>query len=146
MFDFTVQSAQWMLEQNVRPGDVVSLFLYNSAEYLMLVFAAAAIGAAVAGVNYNLEGKALVHCLSISGSKLLIVDPDSGCQKRIDGSRKELEALGTKIFTLDDAFKKDIGTKRVVVPGDELRANVTLQSPFVLVSMTPKHVGSSTLS
>ena len=87
MYDHTLQLAQWMLDEGIRPGNLVAFYLHNSAHFLMLLYATWAIGASAATINYNLEGQPLMHCLSVTKSKLIIVDSDSGCQQRINESR-----------------------------------------------------------
>ena len=74
-----------------------------------------------------------MHCLSVADSKLLIVDPDSGCQARIESSRGEIEATGAKIFTLDHNLKQDIAARPVVRPPDELRNGTKPEWPWALI-------------
>lgn len=125
--------ANWMLDQGVKPGDFVSLYLLNSAEFLMLMFATLCIGAGAAMINYNLEGKALMHCLGVAESKLLIVDTDAGCQKRIEESRSEIEASGNRIISLDETFKKSVRSKATNEPPDELRKGMKGSWPYALI-------------
>ena len=134
MYDHTVQLAGWMYEEGVRPGDLVALYLLNSAEFIMLLFATFAIGASAATINYNLEGQALLHCLSVCNTKLLVGDSDSACQKRLSESRDKITASGTKIVILDEAFKQRIGSKPVILPDEKLRRGVQPGFPYVLVS------------
>ena len=122
-----------MLEQGIQPGDLVAMYLHNSAEFLMIMFATLCIGAGPAFINYNLEGKALMHCLSVAESKLLIVDVDADCQRRIDGSREQIEAAGTTIVTLDSRLKQQISSRPVIVPEDELRNGMKGEDPFCLI-------------
>ncbi|CAK4032291.1 Isopenicillin N epimerase component 1 [Lecanosticta acicola] len=131
--DQTVRYAQWMLAQGIKPGDLVALYLHNSADFLMLFFATHCIGAAPALINYNLEGNALMHCLDVADSKLLIIDPDSGCQQRIDGSRQEIESAGATIFTLDAALKQSITSLAPTVPQDSYRAGMKGDSSYALI-------------
>ena len=131
--DHTAQLAQWMVEEGIRPGDLVALYLHNSAEFAMLMFACHCIGAAPAMINYNLENEALLHCLNVAQSRLLIVDTDEACQRRINDSRKGIEDAGTKIVTLDDRFKQSIRSRPLIVPDDELRKNMKPEFPYALV-------------
>lgn len=133
LHDHTVQLAQWMLEEGVQPGDLVALYLQNSAEFLMIVFATFAIGAGPALINYNLEGKSLLHCLDVAQSKLMIVDPETECARRVEASRAEITAAGTKIVMLDEELKKNAMARPVVVPGDNLRKNMKPEFPFGLI-------------
>ncbi|KAK5073675.1 hypothetical protein LTS08_002227 [Lithohypha guttulata] len=131
--DQTVQYAQWLLEQGVRPGDLVAMYLLNSADFLMIMFATLCIGAGPAFINYNLEGKALMHCLAVCETKILIADSDDGCQKRLNGSRGEIESTGTRIVTLDDPLKQKIKSGPVVVPEDKYRNGMKGDHPYCLI-------------
>jgi acyl-CoA synthetase (AMP-forming)/AMP-acid ligase II len=122
-----------MLDEGVRPGDLVGMYLHNSAEFLMIMFATLAIGAGPAMINYNLEGAALMHCLSVADSKLLIIDADEACQRRIEGSRNDIESAGAKIVTMDASFKQRIAARPVVRPPDKLRNGMTGDWPYALI-------------
>jgi len=122
-----------MLEQGVRPGELVAMYLHNSADFMMIWFAMLCIGAAPAFINYNLEGKALLHCLDVCETKLLIVDDDESCKKRIAGSQREIEGKGTKIVVLDKWMRKDVASKSAVDPGDEYRNGTKGEFPYALI-------------
>ncbi|KAK4542973.1 hypothetical protein LTR36_005971 [Oleoguttula mirabilis] len=131
--DQTARYAQWLLAQGIRPGDLVAMYLHNSAEFMMMVFATLCIGAGPALINYNLEGKALMHCLDVCETKLLIVDADGGCQQRVGGSRAEIERKGAKIVTLDASLVHEVSGSPAVVPGDEWRSGMTGDMPCCLI-------------
>jgi acyl-coenzyme A synthetase/AMP-(fatty) acid ligase len=133
LHDQILRYAQWMLDEGVRPGELVGIYLQNCAEYFMVMFATLAIGAGPAFVNYNLEGKALMHCLAVADTKLLIVDTEAGCQERINGSRADIEAAGTKLVNLDAALKRQVASKAAVVPPDSLREGMTGDMPCMLI-------------
>lgn len=110
------------------------MYLHNSAEFIMLMFATLCIGAGPALINYNLEGKALMHCLAVCESKLLIADSDAECQRRIEGSRQQLEAAGTKIVTLDASLKESVSSRATAQPPeDELRRGMKGDFPYCLI-------------
>jgi acyl-coenzyme A synthetase/AMP-(fatty) acid ligase len=131
--DQTLHYAQWMLKQGIRPGDLVAMYLHNSAEFIFIMFATLTIGAGPAFINYNLEGRALMHCLAVCETKLLIVDSDAGCQQRINGSRADIESQGTKILTLDDQLRHEISLQPLTVPGDDLRKDMKPEFPYCLI-------------
>ncbi|EMD01289.1 hypothetical protein BAUCODRAFT_204927 [Baudoinia panamericana UAMH 10762] len=133
LHDQTVRYAQWLLDQGIRPGDLVGMYLHNSAEFMFIMFATLAIGAGPAFINYNLEGRALMHCLAVCETKLLIIDEDQACQQRIEGSRQQIEASGTRLVTLDNLLKKVITSNPVVVPPDELRNGMKPEWPYCLI-------------
>ncbi|KAK5115950.1 hypothetical protein LTR62_000406 [Meristemomyces frigidus] len=131
--DQTVRYAQWMLDEGIKPGDLVAMYLHNSAEFIFIMFATLTIGAGPAFINYNLEGKALMHCLAVCETKLLIVDEDADCQNRIEGSRQDIERAGSKIVILDSALKQEISSRAVVVPDDSLRSGMRPEFPYCLI-------------
>ncbi|KAI5365421.1 putative AMP-dependent synthetase/ligase, AMP-binding, AMP-binding enzyme domain, ANL [Septoria linicola] len=133
LHDQTVRYAQWLLEQGVKPGDLVAMYLHNSAEFIMIMFATLSIGAGPAFINYNLEGKALMHCLAVCESKLLIIDADSGCQERITASQQDIEARGMRLVTLDDTLKNQIEARKAIVPPDSLRSGMSGRQPYCLI-------------
>ncbi|KAK5559549.1 hypothetical protein LTR46_002591 [Exophiala xenobiotica] len=133
MHDECLRYAQWMLDQGVQPGELVGMYLTNSPHFMFVWFACMAIGAAPAFINYNLEGKALLHCLDVCQTRLLIVDDDAGCQKRIDESRADIEARGTKTAVLDGALKQRISSRPATRPADELRAGTKGSFPYCLI-------------
>jgi acyl-CoA synthetase (AMP-forming)/AMP-acid ligase II len=118
------QYAQWYLEQGVKPHDLVSFYMTNSPDFIFAWLGLWAIGAAPAMINYNLSGKALMHCLRVAGSKLILVDEDPELRKRIEDARDEIEGLGNRIVVLDNEFRRQIDGKSEERPGDELREGV----------------------
>ena len=132
-YEQTIRYASWMLEQGIRPGDLVAMYLTNSADFMMIWFATLCIGAGPAFINWNLEGKALLHCLAVADSKLIIVDEDTGCQQRIEGSRQDIESKGTMIVTLNGSLKQAISARPAVCPGEEYRKGVKGEFPFALI-------------
>lgn len=131
--DLVAKYAQWLLEQGVQPGDLVALYLLNSAEFLAIMFACQCVGTAPALLNYNLEGRPLHHSLDVCASKILIVDPDTGCQNRIAGSKEHIESKGTKIFTLDADLKRKVEARSAVVPEDKWRKGMKGDFPYCLL-------------
>ena len=53
-------------------GDTVSLIMENRIEYLAIIIALNKLGITTALINTNLTGRPLVHCISITDSKLCI--------------------------------------------------------------------------
>lgn len=124
-YDRVHQFARWFLQQGVKPGDLVSFYLMNSAEFVMAWLGLWAIGAAPAMINYNLSGKALIHCLKVSGAKSLLVDEDPELVARIEDMRADIEGqLGIRITVLDREVKKDIRTMKAERPEDRFREGV----------------------
>jgi fatty-acyl-CoA synthase len=67
------QYARWALAQGLSARDVVCLLMPNCAEYVALWLGITQTGCAVALLNTNLAGHALLHCISAAGSTRIIV-------------------------------------------------------------------------
>ena len=145
--DHAVRYAQWLLAQGVRSGELVAIYLPNSPEFLFLWLGLCSVGAAPAFINYNLEGRSLLHCLDVCRARLLIVDDDEACQKRIEGSRKEIEDdRRTRIVLLDDALKQEVAAvAEARVPSDDYREGVTPEFPICIIYTRQVQVGPGTL-
>lgn len=68
--------AHWAVAQGVRRGEVVALFMRNRPEYLAVWYGLAKAGVIPALLNSQLSGQSLEHCLTISGARRAIVEPD----------------------------------------------------------------------
>ncbi|ORY17614.1 hypothetical protein BCR34DRAFT_474534 [Clohesyomyces aquaticus] len=132
--DRAAQWAQFFLAQSVRPGDMVATYLMNSADFLVIWLALWCIGCAPAMLNYNLKGKSLVHCLRVSGVKIVLVDAEAECAERfagvVDEVRNELLVVP---LTVSAALKREIEAREVVVPDDSYRDGVVGASPTCLL-------------
>lgn len=123
-----------MLSEGIRPGELVAVYLMNSSEFLIIWLAILSIGCAPAFLNYNLEGKALLHCLDVCETKLIIADDDPGCRARLEASREEIEKTkGKKLVFLDDALQREISATKAVLPGDDYRKGVNGEFPACLI-------------
>lgn len=132
--DHASQWAQFFLQQGVTPGDMVATYLMNSADFLNIWLGLWCIGCAPAMLNYNLKGESLIHCLKISGVRLVLVDADSECQERFaDMKHRVEEELGIASFSVDDDFLTNVYSEPVDVPDDSYRASVKGTDPTSLL-------------
>ncbi|KRY37099.1 Long-chain fatty acid transport protein 1 [Trichinella spiralis] len=60
-------------ECNLHPGDVVALFLPNSAYYVIYILSLSRIGVIPALINFNLRLDSLAHCIRVSNANSIIV-------------------------------------------------------------------------
>jgi acyl-CoA synthetase (AMP-forming)/AMP-acid ligase II len=75
-YETVLKYGTWLKkEYGVQPGDVVCMDFMNSEKFIFMWFGLWSIGAKPAFINYNLTGKALAHCVRVSTSKLVLVDP-----------------------------------------------------------------------
>ena len=68
--------ARWALDQGLKKGDAVCLFMPNRPEYMAVWVGITRIGGVVALLNTNLTGSSLAHCINIVRPKHIITDPE----------------------------------------------------------------------
>lgn len=127
------QYAQWFISEGVKPGGLVSVYMTNSPDFVFVWLALWAIGAAPTMINYNLSGKSLLHCLSVSGSNLVLVDEEEGLRNRIEDDRAGIEKLGQNIHIVDGAFRDKISSMSKERPADSYRDQVKANSPAAII-------------
>lgn len=131
--DRVIQYARWLLSEGIEPNDLVAFYLLNSAHFMIVWLATTCIGAGPAFINYNLEGKALLHCTDVCQSKLIVVEDEENFKSRIAASRTDLENRGTKVVILDQALKNQIETSPVELVPDSYRENMEGGFPSCLI-------------
>jgi citronellyl-CoA synthetase len=72
------QVAQALKDDGVGFGDTVSLMMDNRIEFIENMFGILRAGAAVSLINTNLRGPQLVHCISTTNARRLIVGSEHG--------------------------------------------------------------------
>jgi long-chain acyl-CoA synthetase len=99
-FDAAVhRTAVLLASQGIEKGDVVSLLMPNSAEYIIAYFACWRLGALAGPVNSLLKPHELVYIISNSEAKVLLVH--SEFLPTIEGIHADLPALRT-VITFDN--------------------------------------------
>ncbi|TKA27551.1 hypothetical protein B0A50_04381 [Salinomyces thailandicus] len=125
--------AQFLLEQGVKPGELVATYLQNSPEFVFSLVGSWGIGCAPAMINYNLSGEGLLHSLKVAGSRVLLVDEETGCRERIEVVRSRIEnELGMRIVIVDADIKRSFNAGPATRPDNSLRDLVTPPSPMFL--------------
>ena len=100
-FDAAVnRAAHLLISQNIQKGDVVSLLLPNSPEYVIAYFACFKIGALAGPVNSLLKPQEIAYVINNSDAKLLLATSEFA--KEIAGIRKDLPEL-ENVVVFDDA-------------------------------------------
>lgn len=102
-FDAAVnRTAALLVSHGVHKGDVVSLVMPNSAEYVTAYFACWKLGALAGPVNSLLKPHELVYIISNSDAKVMLVH--SGFLPTIESIRNDLPALRA-VITFDDELQ-----------------------------------------
>ncbi|KAG5979637.1 hypothetical protein E4U55_004941, partial [Claviceps digitariae] len=102
------QYGHYFKHLGVQPLQYVGVYMYNAPDFLFIWMGLLSIGAAPALINYNLASGALVHCVQISGTKLLLCDSAPDCVSRVEASAEELCALGINSIVVDASLKAEI--------------------------------------
>ncbi|WP_417498249.1 long-chain-acyl-CoA synthetase [Maricaulis sp.] len=68
------QVAHWALEQGMKPGETVALFMSNRWEYIAVWFGLSKVGLVTSLINTQLTGNSLAHCLTIGQTSHAIVE------------------------------------------------------------------------
>ncbi len=132
-YDRANQYAQWFLAQGVKPHDYVGFYLNNSPDFVFAWLGLWAVGAAPAMINYNLAGKALIHCLKVSDAKLILVDEETALRQRIEDARSQIEGeLGMRICVMDSQVIGEIRRLKAERPEDSCREGVQGNWPMAM--------------
>ena len=82
------RTAGALRDAGVERGDVVALLLYNSLDFLNLMFATAHLGAIFMPLNWRLAGPELEYIVNHAGTKVLVSEEQ--LEDRVAGVREEL--------------------------------------------------------
>ena len=83
-------------------------------------------------INFNLAGDALVHCLKVSGARIVLVDEEDKVRKKVEDERRRIEELGMQTVVLSKDLKKSIAGKSAQRPDDSYRQGLKGSFPGVL--------------
>lgn len=70
--------ARWALDQSLKPGDTVALFMSNRWEFIAIWFGLSKVGVVTSLINNQLTGPSLAHCLTIGETHHAIIEGDLG--------------------------------------------------------------------
>jgi acyl-CoA synthetase (AMP-forming)/AMP-acid ligase II len=130
-YDYVLRYGHWLKTQmGVKKGDIVALDFQNTAQFVFLFMALWAIGAKPAFINYNLSGKALIHCLKRANTRLVLVDPNIA-QNVGDDARRELPDVQFAVF--GSKLAADAVASDPVRYPDELRGQEKVQDMAILI-------------
>jgi long-chain acyl-CoA synthetase len=121
------RTAHLLATHGIGKGDVVSLLLPNSAEYLIAYFACWQIGAVAGPVNSLLKAQEISFVLSDSETKLLLVHPDY--IPTIAGIRGELTKLSNVIVFENES----VATRDFAGSADILSAPLTRADDAIII-------------
>ncbi|KAL3432757.1 hypothetical protein BDV09DRAFT_197410 [Aspergillus tetrazonus] len=134
--DRAAQYAHFFLSRGVKRGELVALYLQNRPEFIFAWLGLWCLGCAPAAINYNLAGDALVHCLRISGARIVLIDDEEGCRGRMEEVQGVVGGdLGMETVTVDETFStKVIPSLPTTLPeGGKLIENTSGGYPAILL-------------
>ncbi len=119
-FDFAVnRAASLLVRYDIGKGDVVSLLMPNSVEYIIAYFACWKLGAVAGPVNSLLKENEIAFVLNNSETKAILVH--SEFQARIEKIRADLPELQS-VITFDDEAQATLEFEEREKSGRDLRA------------------------
>ena len=85
-------------------------------------------------INFNLTGEPLIHCLKVSGAKILIVDGEEKITTRVEAVRDRIEQeLNMQAIVLDQQLKSSIAARPAERPDDKYRSRVNPDFPAIVM-------------
>ncbi|WP_020653344.1 long-chain-acyl-CoA synthetase [Massilia niastensis] len=137
------QFAHAALARGIGPGDVCAIAIENRPAFYFAWFGLLKIGAVVAFLNTNVNGRALVHAITSTGASAVIVGEE--CQANFSAT-PELPAVTQHLLpdpekplqaglrdSLDWSFARQLDAAPRTAPPPGLRAGITAEQPAVLV-------------
>lgn len=119
-YEQALRYGNWLQSKyDIKPKDIVAVDMMNSDHFVLLTFGLWSIGAKPAYINYNLTGPALVHCVSVAKSVLMLVDPEVAAN--VDDSVRE-KLPGLRIEILDQQLQSEVAAAPTIRPSDGLRS------------------------
>ncbi|OIW22679.1 acetyl-CoA synthetase-like protein [Coniochaeta ligniaria NRRL 30616] len=130
-YDYVLRYGHWLKTQmGVNKGDIVALDFQNTAQFVFLFMAVWEIGAKPAFINYNLSGKALIHCLKRANTRLVLIDPNVA-ENVGEDVRQELPGVRFGVFGSELA--SDAAAADPVRYPDELRGAEKTEDMAILI-------------
>jgi fatty-acyl-CoA synthase len=128
--------AAWALDQGLKPGATVALFMENRPDYLAIWFGMAKVGLSTALINTQLTGAGLAHCVDTAGADHVIVDAPLAESWR--SARAHLRTAATawlsgavaEDFVALDPLLLDASSAR---PDRQLRAGIRAEDLVLLI-------------
>ncbi|KAI8390250.1 hypothetical protein BD560DRAFT_380393 [Blakeslea trispora] len=97
--------AHWLLSNKIKKNDIVCMMHQNHPTFFITLLGISKIGAIPSLINTNLSEKALLHCIKIAESKLLIFDPLFEAQ--VATISKECQEMGIELIAYGEATENE---------------------------------------
>jgi fatty-acyl-CoA synthase len=142
--------AHWALSIGLKAGDVVSLFMQNRPDFIAAWYGLSKVGVVVALINHNLQGAALLHCVTIAKSKAAIVGAEIlDLWSSIDGQLGDVAVwVSGGLHPNTGDLDRALNAQSAVRPSRAHRENLRGKDPclYVYTSGTTGNPKAATLS
>jgi acyl-CoA synthetase (AMP-forming)/AMP-acid ligase II len=91
--------SHFFLSQGLQRGDTVALFMENRPEFVISWLGMTKIGVKVAMINTSIKEKGLLHCIKISGCKLVLFGTELGDVIKDIWQQLNVETANLKVFS-----------------------------------------------
>ena len=130
-YEIALKYGTWFkTKYGVKSQEIVAMDFMNSEKFIFIWLGLWAIGAKPAFINYNLAGNALTHCVGVSTSRLLLVDPQVQ-EKITDEVRSELPNVHIEIFNPD--LEAEVMSTEGIRVEDSERSDLLAQNLAMLI-------------
>lgn len=130
-YEIALKYGTWFkTKYGIKSKEIVAMDFMNGEKFIFVWFGLWAIGAKPAFINYNLTGKALTHCVGVSTSRLLLIDPQVQHNVTQD-ARDELPNVDFQIFTPE--LEAEVMSTAAVREPDSERSETLAQNLAVLI-------------
>ena len=136
-YDTVLKWAAWLKERHgVQKNEMIAMDFTNKPQFIWLWFALWSLGAIPALINSNLRDKAFTHCVRVSSSRLLLIDPQirevlNDETRAALGADKEGRAVDTMIIEPD--VEREILAQTPYRAPDEARSGAIRTDTSLLI-------------
>ncbi|CZT44701.1 related to FAT1-very long-chain fatty acyl-CoA synthetase [Rhynchosporium secalis] len=131
VYNTALKYGQWLKNvHGIKPKEIVAMDFMNSDKFIFIWMGLWAIGAKPAFINYNLSGKALVHCIRVAKANLVLIDPQVS-ENVTQEVQNELDGIRFEVFTPE--IEARILTMQPKREPDEVRSDDKIQNMAIVI-------------
>ncbi|CZT11398.1 hypothetical protein WAI453_004514 [Rhynchosporium graminicola] len=131
VYNTALKYGQWLKNvHGIKPKEIVAMDFMNSDKFIFIWMGLWAIGAKPAFINYNLSGKALVHCIRVAKANLVLIDPQVS-ENVTQEVQNELDGIRFEVFT--PKIEARILTMQPKREPDEVRSDDKIQNMAIVI-------------
>jgi fatty-acyl-CoA synthase len=142
--------AHWAQSIGLKAGDVVSLFMQNRPDYIAAWYGLSKVGVVTALINNNLQGGALLHCITIAKSKAVVIGAEvMDLWSTVEGQTGDIAIwVGGATFANVGDLDRSLNAQPATRPSRAARETLVGRDPclYVYTSGTTGNPKAATLS